>query len=73
MVLYELLTGTTPLESRQLKQASWEEVRRVIREDEPPRPSLRLSSSDLLASLAASRQTEPLQLTRMCAATSTGS
>ncbi len=65
VILYELLTGTTPLESRQLKQASWEEVRRVIREDEPPRPSLRLSSSDLLASLAASRQTEPLKLTRM--------
>ena len=37
----------------------------MIREEEPPRPSLRLSSSDALPSLAASRQTEPLKLTRM--------
>ena len=65
VILYELLTGTTPLEKRRLEQAAWEEVRRVIREEEPPRPSLRLSSSDALPGLAASRQTEPLKLTRM--------
>ena len=65
VILYELLTGTTPLEKQQLKQAAWEEVRRVIREEEPPRPSHRLSSSDTLPSVAASRQTEPLKLTRM--------
>ena len=65
VILYELLTGTTPLEKQRLKQAAWEEVRRVIREEEPPRPSTRLSSSDALPSLAASRQTEPLRLTRM--------
>ncbi len=65
VILYELLTGTTPLEKRRLRQASWEEVRRVIREDEPPRPSLRLSSSDELPGLAAVRQTEPLKLKRM--------
>jgi len=65
VVLYELLTGTTPLERRRLKQAAWDEVRRVIREEEAPRPSLRLSSSDALPSLAASRQTEPLKLTRI--------
>ena len=65
VILYELLTGTTPLEKQRLKQAAWEEMRRVIREEEPPRPSLRLSSSEALASLAASRQMEPLRLTRM--------
>ncbi len=65
VILYELLTGTTPLEKRQFAQAAWEEVRRVIREQEPPRPSLRLSSSDALAGVAASRQIEPLKLTRM--------
>ena len=37
----------------------------MIREEEPPRPSLRLSSSDALPSVAASRQTEPLKLTRL--------
>ena len=65
VILYELLTGTTPLERQKLSQATWEEVRRVIREEEPQRPSLRLSSSDALPSLAASRQTEPLKLTRL--------
>ena len=73
VILYELLTGTTPIEKQRLKQAAWEEIRRLIREEEPPRPSTRLSSSDTLASLAASRQTEPLKLTRMVRATSTGS
>jgi eukaryotic-like serine/threonine-protein kinase len=66
VILYELLTGTTPLSKQRLKQAAWEEIRRVIREEEPPRPSLRLSSSDdILPTVAASRQTEPLKLTRM--------
>jgi serine/threonine protein kinase/tetratricopeptide (TPR) repeat protein len=65
VILYELLTGTTPLERERLKQADWEAVRRVIREEEPPRPSARLSSSDTLPSLAASRQTEPVKLARL--------
>jgi eukaryotic-like serine/threonine-protein kinase len=65
VILYELLTGTTPLEKQRLKQADWEEVHRAIREEEAPRPSVRLSSSDTLPSLAASRQTEPLKLARL--------
>jgi serine/threonine protein kinase len=65
VILYELLTGTTPLEKQRLKQAAWDEVRRVIREEEPPRPSARLSSSDTLPSLAAVRQTEPVKLARL--------
>ncbi len=65
VILYELLTGTTPLEKQRIKQAAWDEVQRVIREEEAPRPSLRLSSSNALASLAASRQMEPLKLTRL--------
>jgi serine/threonine protein kinase/tetratricopeptide (TPR) repeat protein len=65
VILYELLTGTTPLEKQRFKQAEWEDVRRVIQEEEPPRPSVRLSSSDTLPSLAASRRTEPVKLTRL--------
>jgi serine/threonine protein kinase/tetratricopeptide (TPR) repeat protein len=65
VLLYELLTGTTPLEKRRFKQAAWDEVRRIIREEEPPKPSTRLSSTDMLPSLAAGRQTEPLRLTKM--------
>lgn len=65
VLLYELLTGTTPLEKQRLKEAAWDEVRRIIREEEPPRPSLRLSSAQTLPSLAAGRQTEPMRLTKL--------
>jgi serine/threonine protein kinase/tetratricopeptide (TPR) repeat protein len=64
-ILYELLTGTTPLEKRRYREAAWDEVKRLIREEEPLRPSLRLSSSDALPSLAAQRQTEPAKLSRL--------
>jgi tetratricopeptide (TPR) repeat protein len=65
VLLYELLTGTTPLEKKRFKEAAWEEIQRLIREEEPPRPSTRLSSTDTLPTLAASRQTEPARLTRL--------
>ena len=65
VLLYELLTGTTPLEKQRFKEAAWDEVRRIIREEEPPRPSTRLSSATTLPSLAAGRQTEPARLTRL--------
>ncbi|HEX5105722.1 MAG TPA: tetratricopeptide repeat protein, partial [Pirellulaceae bacterium] len=65
VLLYELLTGTTPLEKQRFREAAWDEVRRIIREEEPPRPSTRLSSTDTLPSLAACRQTEPASLTRL--------
>ena len=44
VLLYELLTGTTPFDKDTLKQAGYDEIRRIIREDEPPRPSIRVSS-----------------------------
>jgi serine/threonine protein kinase/Tfp pilus assembly protein PilF len=44
VLLYELLTGTTPLESKRLREAGYAEMQRLIREEEPPRPSNRLSS-----------------------------
>jgi serine/threonine protein kinase/tetratricopeptide (TPR) repeat protein len=65
VLLYELLTGTTPLEKQRFQEAAWDEIRRVIREEEPPRPSARLSSTATLPSLAACRQTEPALLTRL--------
>lgn len=55
VILYELLTGTTPLERHSLKKARFEEVQQLIREVEPPRPSLRLSGSDSLTSISAIR------------------
>ena len=65
VLLYELLTGSTPLEKQRFKEAAWDEVRRIIREEEPPLPSLRLSSSEMLPSLAAGRQMEPARLTKL--------
>jgi serine/threonine protein kinase/WD40 repeat protein len=62
VLLYELLTGTTPLERNRLRQATLDEVIRLIREEEPPRPSLRLSSVGDLPKVAAARQTEPGRL-----------
>ena len=44
VLLYELLTGTTPFEKDRLKQADFDEMRRIIREEEPPRPSARVST-----------------------------
>ena len=45
MLLYELLTGTTPLERQRLREAGYAEMLRRIREEEPPQPSTRLSGS----------------------------
>jgi hypothetical protein len=65
VILYELMTGTTPLEKQRFQQAAWHEVVRLIQHEEPPRPSLRLSSAATLPSLAAQRGIEPLKLSRM--------
>jgi serine/threonine-protein kinase len=66
VLLYELLTGTTPFTKERFKQAAYDEIRRIIREEEPPRPSTRLSEcKDTLPSISAQRQTEPAKLTRL--------
>jgi WD40 repeat protein len=65
VILYELLTGTTPLEQKRLKEAAWHEMLRVIKEEEPPRPSTRLSGSGSLPTVAAQRGLEPVRLTRL--------
>jgi serine/threonine protein kinase/tetratricopeptide (TPR) repeat protein len=66
VLLYELLTGSTPLTRKRIKEAALLEVLRVIREEEPPRPSTRLSESkDSLPSISAQRQTEPANLTKL--------
>ena len=62
VLLYELLTGSTPVERGRFKQAALLEVLRVVREEEPPRPSTRLSTTDQLPSIAASRGLEPRKL-----------
>jgi tetratricopeptide (TPR) repeat protein len=64
VILYELLTGTTPLEKQRLAKAAWDEIRRAIQEEEPPKPSTRLSTSEAKASVAAQRHTDPQKLGR---------
>jgi serine/threonine protein kinase/tetratricopeptide (TPR) repeat protein len=65
VLLYELLTGTTPLERPRLREAAFGEIVRLIKEEEPLRPSVRLSTSGALAKVAAARQTEPAKLSRL--------
>ncbi len=66
VMLYELLTGSTPLERARLRQAGFQEILRRIREEEPPKPSTRLSESrERLPSVAAQRRTEPARLTKL--------
>src|SRR5262245_20854503 len=64
VLLYELLTGSTPFEQKRLREAAFDEVLRIIREEEPPRPSTRLSTSETLPSIAANRHTEPDRLNK---------
>jgi eukaryotic-like serine/threonine-protein kinase len=62
VLLYELLTGTTPLQRKRLKEAAFVELLRIIREEEPPKPSTRLSTVEELPSIAAQRGLEPKKL-----------
>jgi eukaryotic-like serine/threonine-protein kinase len=59
VLLYELLTGTTPFDRKRLQTAAFDEMLRIIREEEPPKPSTKLSSSSTLPAIAASRGMEP--------------
>ena len=65
VILYELLTGLRPFDSQRLKKAALDEVMRILREEEPPKPSTRLSTDESLPSLAAARHTEPKHLTSL--------
>jgi serine/threonine protein kinase/tetratricopeptide (TPR) repeat protein len=62
VILYELLTGLRPIDARRLKKAALTEMIRIIHEEEPSKPSTRLSTDESFPSLAAVRQTEPKKL-----------
>jgi serine/threonine protein kinase len=66
VMLYELLTGSTPLSRERLKSAALLQVLMMIREEEPPSPSVRINQSGSeLASLSQQRQTEPARLSSL--------
>lgn len=63
VLLYELLTGTTPLTQEQLLAAGIAEIHRMIRETDPPIPSTRVSTlGDAAVRVARQRKTEPGKL-----------
>jgi WD40 repeat protein/serine/threonine protein kinase len=66
VLLYELLTGTTPFDKDRLKGASYDEIRRIIREEEPAKPSTRISTLGQAATMvSANRQSEPKRLSQL--------
>jgi serine/threonine protein kinase len=65
VLLYELLTGSPPFTRKELEKAGMLEMLRVIREQEPSKPSTKLSTAEGLPTLAANRGTEPAKLTKL--------
>jgi len=66
VLLYELLTGTTPFDPRELYSAAYGEIQRIIREVDPPKPSTRLSTlGEPLTTIAANRSAEPRKLSQL--------
>ena len=64
VILYELITGSTPFDREVLKRVGFDEMRRIIREDEPARPSARVSTlnAEALSTIAGQRHIEPRKL-----------
>lgn len=66
VLLYELLAGATPFDSRSLRSAAFAEIQRIIREVDPPTPSTRLSQGrETIAGVAASRRSDPKKLSSL--------
>src|SRR5439155_17562377 len=66
VLLYELLTGSTPLEKKRLHEAAFDEMLRIIREEEPPRPSARISTLAQAATVvSAHRKSDPKRLSQL--------
>jgi eukaryotic-like serine/threonine-protein kinase len=64
VLLYELLTGTTPFDKESLQTAGFDEMRRIIREVDPPRPSARISTlrAEMLSTVSGKRKIDPRKL-----------
>ncbi len=66
VLLYELLTGTTPFTAEELREKGYGEIQRIIREAEPPKPSTRLSTlGESLTDIARHRKSSPESLRRL--------
>jgi serine/threonine protein kinase len=66
VLLYELLTGTTPFDKERLRTVGYDEIRRIIREEEPPKPSTRISTMGLAATTHSTRRkSDPRRLSQL--------
>jgi WD40 repeat protein/serine/threonine protein kinase len=66
VLLYEMLTGATPFDAKRLEQVGFDELRRIIREEEPPRPSTRVGTLGPAAATASvNRKSDPVSLSRL--------
>ncbi len=66
VLLYELLTGTTPFSKERLKEIDYDEIRRIIREEEPPKPSTRISTMGQAATtVSTQRKSYPKHLRQL--------
>jgi serine/threonine protein kinase/tetratricopeptide (TPR) repeat protein len=66
VLLYELLTGTTPFGQERLKTVGFDEICRILREEEPPKPSTRISTlGRAQATVSANRQSDPKRLRQL--------
>ena len=75
VLLYELLTGSTPFDEERLRETDFDEVRRMIREEEPPRPSSRISTlaAEAATTVSTRRKTDQPSSATCSAANWTGS
>jgi serine/threonine protein kinase len=66
VLLYELLTGTTPFDRERFRKVGYDELRRIIHEEEPPRPSTRVSTLGQAATtISTHRKSDPKRLSQL--------
>ena len=65
VILYELLTGSPPLDAKEFQRGAVLEMLRMVREVDPPRPSTKLSTAEALPNIAANRSIEPARLSKL--------
>jgi serine/threonine protein kinase/tetratricopeptide (TPR) repeat protein len=66
VLLYELLTGTTPFDKERFNEVGYDELRRIIREEEPPKPSARISTmGQASTTISSQRKSDPKRLSQL--------
>ena len=67
VLLYELLTGETPFDKERFATAAYDEIRRIIREEDPPKPSTKISRlGETASAISSARKSDPARLGATC-------